>query len=361
MSDASPPWDIPASWRPALEAARAGGTLLLLGATDTGKSTLAAVLAHEACAGGRRTAVVDADVGQSTIGPPACVSMALVDGQAQSLDELSPAAIDFVGACSPIGHLLQCAAATRAMAAAARESRAEAVIVDTTGLIAGSSARALKSAKVRLTDADAIVALQAEDEIEHLLAPYAARARPQVVRLPLSRAVRPRSRDERASRRQRRFAAYFRNAAAFDLSWDTAPIENSAWTSGETVPGHLRAYAEECVGREVLHAERTGDGLLLIADGVADRHGLRRLADGFGGITRAIDAGALDSLLIGLIGARGDTLELGIMEHVDFERRRFAVRSPLTDADAVRGIRLGSIRIARDGAQLGANEPGAAG
>jgi polynucleotide 5'-hydroxyl-kinase GRC3/NOL9 len=361
MSDPRPPWDIPSRWKPALEAARAGGTFLLIGAIDSGKSTLAAVLANEARAAGRAVAVIDADVGQSSIGPPTCVGMARVEGEIGSLEDLRPGAIDFVGAPSPMGHLLQCATSTSAMAAAARTTAADTLIVDTTGLISGSFARALKVGKVRLLDPDFVIALQFEDEVEHLVAAYRSRARPKVLRLPVSRAVKERSRDERAARRQRKFAAYFAQGTAAEISWDRAPVENSQWTSGEPAPGHISAYAEECLGCEVLYAERQGDGILVIVKGRVDAADLRTLGEGFGGRARALDAAALDHLLVGLLGERGKTLGLGIIEAIDFLRRRLSVFTPLADPEQARGIRLGALLIGRDGTQLGYNDPGAVG
>ncbi len=357
MADSPPLLDTPSAWRPALEAARAGGTLFLVGATDSGKSTLAALLASEAHAAGRKTAVVDADIGQSSIGPPACIGMAGVHSNIRSLDALRADASDFVGASSPKGHLLQCAASISAMAAAARRE-ADTVIVDTTGLIAGPFARAFKGAKVRLLDPDVVIALQLEDEVEHLVAPYRRRSRPHVVRLPVSRAAKERSREDRAARRQRKFAAYFAEGRELELDWEKAPIENSVWTSGEPLPGHIRAYAEECVACEVLYAERRADGVFLVTDGPSDTTGLRRLSDSFDATARTVDVAALESLLVGLLGERGETLALALLESVDFRRRRLALLTPLSGSERVHGIRLGSMQVARDGTQMRCHSPG---
>ncbi len=360
MADPQSPWDIPPPWRPALDAARAGGVFLLLGATDSGKSTLAAVLASEARRAGRAVAVVDADIGQSSIGPPACVGMARVTAEITSLDDLPLEAMDFVGACSPARHLLQAAASASAMVAAARPG-AETLIVDTTGLISGAFARALKGAKIRMLAPDFLIAVQAEDEVDPLVAHYRTRTRPKVLALPMSRAVKERSREERASRRQRKFAAYFAGAKTVEVAWQEAPVENSPWTNGDPAPGHLRAYAEECVACEVLYAERRPDGIFLLVSGQADEMGLRTLKEGFGPDASVIEAGALDRLLVGLLGRRGETLALGILEELDFRRRRSTIFTPLTDPQAARGMRLGSIRIARDGTQLGTSSPAAGG
>jgi len=346
-------WDIPPSWQPAIEAARAGGTLFLIGETDSGKSTLAAVLANDARAAGRSTAVVDADVGQSSIGPPACVGLADVRRQFDCLSDLPARAIDFVGACSPVGHLLQAAASTAALVSSARQGGAETIVVDTTGLVSGGVARALKGAKIRLVEPDAIVALQEEDEVEHLLAGYRSRSRPRVLRLRLSRAVKPRPREERAARRQRSFAVYFSGARAVELPWDDVPVENGAWTSGEPVPGHMRAYAEECVACEVVHMERHAEGVFLIVEGRPDPNGLRDLGNSFQGRALVVEQASLHNLLVGLLDEAGATRALAILEEVDFRQRRMGLYTPLADEGAARGLRLGSIQLARDGTQLG--------
>jgi polynucleotide 5'-hydroxyl-kinase GRC3/NOL9 len=358
MPESGPAWDVPPNWSPALEAAREGGTLFLIGGVDSGKSVLAAILAHAAFEAGRATAVVDADTGQSDIGPPTCVGMARVTHPIRDLDELSADALDFVGSSSPVGHLLGAAASAHAMTLAARSRGAETIIVDTTGLISGGVARALKSAKIRLLDPDALIALQAENECEHLLTPYAQRERPRVIRLRQSRRVKPRTREQRTARRQAKLRSYFANGRLVELPWDQAPIDNSAWTTGEPAPGHVRAFAEERVECKVLHAESRTDGLLLIVSGRANAAGLRSLNQDCGGAARAIDISALDHLLVGLLGARGETLALGILESIDFRARKSSIFTPIGEAAAIKGLRLGTVRAARDGTELGWIEPG---
>ena len=358
MGEVRHSWDVPGSWAEALAAARQGGTLLLLGGVDSGKSTLAAVLAAEAWQAGRATAVVDADVGQASIGPPTCASVGLVTSPIERLEDLTPQAMDFVGSPSPMGHFLQCATSAAVTVAEARRLGAETIVVDTTGLIAGAAARALKSAKIRLLEPDVLVALQAEDEVEHLLAPYLRRGRPRVLRLPRSRRVKERSREERASRRQRRLGAYFAGGRSFEAAWDKLPMEGTAWTTGEAVPGHLKAYAEEVLGCEVVYAERRADGMFVVVSGRCSQEGLRSLGEGFGGAAKACEVGSLENRLVGLLGERGETLALAILEKVDFPARRLSLFTPLDDIAQARGLRMGAVQVARDGTQLAWNDPG---
>jgi polynucleotide 5'-hydroxyl-kinase GRC3/NOL9 len=358
MPEAASPWDIPRSWEPALRVAAEGGVLLLVGDTDSGKSTLAAVLADAALRAGRRVAVVDADVGQSSIGPPACVSMALLSDPVTSLEELPPARLEFVGAPTPVGHLLPALAGAGVLAEAARRSGADTLIVDTTGLIEGPVARALKGAKVQLLQPDYVVALQREDEAESLLAPYRGRARPQVLRLRPSRRVKVRSRDQRTARRKELFARYFASGRQAEVAWEQVPMEGTMWTTGQALPGHLRGHVEEVLGVEVLHAESDSEGLFAITAGPADRGAARELKETYGGSVRVVEAALFRNLLVGVLGERGETLALGVLEGADYRARRLHLFTPLADMAVGRGLRLGTIQLARDGTQLAWLEPG---
>lgn len=357
MSASQPAWDIPAAWEPALAAARQGGVLFLVGGSDSGKSTLAAVLLAEAGRAGRTAAVVDADVGQSSIGPPTCLSLAFAAQPPQTLGELRPEALEFLGVPSPIGHLLGMAVGVSRLAGLARARGAETVVVDTTGLVDGSVARALKTAEVQLVQPDLVIALQWEDELEHLLQAYRSRGEPAVLRLRPSARVKTRSREQRAARRAHVLADYFRDAVEHVFAWDRVPLENTAWTTGRELPGHLRAHAEQLLGCEVLYAER-GTGVFLITSERPDGYALRELKEVYGAGTRAVEAAALPGLLVGLLGARGETLAVGLLDAVRFRERELKIVAPPLDPQHVRALRLGSLRISRDGSQLGFLEPG---
>ena len=344
-------WDIPQSWAHAQQLVSEGGTFLLIGGLDSGKSTLATILTNTALSAGRTVAVIDADVGQSHIGPPACVSVGQVTQPISSLADLPAARFDFVGSPSPVGHLLGMMASTQAMMQFARETRAETIITDSTGLISGAVARALKAAKVRLLDPDWLIVIQSDGEVEPLLAPYRARARPKILRLAPSPRVQERSRAERAAYRQRAFATYFTGSQTHALDWKRLPMENTFWTTGEPLPGHLRAHAEALLETEVRHAERSSEGILLITAGSVSRGGVREVEETFGS-TRIIEAAVFDHLLVGMLGACGETLALGIVESINFSAGTLALVTPLEDPTAIRALRNGFLQVARDGTQL---------
>jgi len=54
------------------------GVVVLLGASDSGKTTLCRILGEHWRAAGRAVGLVDGDIGQSSIGPPATVGLAIL-------------------------------------------------------------------------------------------------------------------------------------------------------------------------------------------------------------------------------------------------------------------------------------------
>ncbi len=118
------------------------GACLILGAADTGKTTLAAALARQ-LAPSRPVGIVDADIGQSHIGPPTTVGWAVAaNPPPEDLWQLPAAGISFVGDVTPVGHLLQLTAAIIQSVNQASKA-AELIIVDTPGFISGPAASAL--------------------------------------------------------------------------------------------------------------------------------------------------------------------------------------------------------------------------
>ncbi|UCH33829.1 MAG: hypothetical protein JSV65_14860, partial [Armatimonadota bacterium] len=199
-----------------------------------------------------------------------------------------------------------------------------------------------------------VVALQRKDEAEHLLAPYRKRDDPRIWRLPVSRSVKARERNERKAKRERQFAAYFRQARQHELAWDDVGLEQTTWLTGELAPGHIAAYVEEVVEGEVLYAERVEAGIFAIVKRLPGA--AHRTIKGDEMDIRAVDAGLLDNLLVGLMDGSGRALGVGILTRVDFKQRRLTIDAPIDDLGQVRALRLGSMRVSPDGTELGHGE-----
>ncbi|MEM2210284.1 MAG: Clp1/GlmU family protein [Nitrososphaerales archaeon] len=75
--------------------------VILIGETDSGKSTLATYLINLALSKGLRVGIVDGDVGQNDLGPPGSVCAKIVEKPIFDLRDLSADRLNFIGVTSP--------------------------------------------------------------------------------------------------------------------------------------------------------------------------------------------------------------------------------------------------------------------
>jgi polynucleotide 5'-hydroxyl-kinase GRC3/NOL9 len=176
---------------------------------DRGKSTYCRFLSQHLLAAGWRVAIVDADVGQKDIGPPAAITLGY-PVLAQPLTTVLPAAWYFVGAVSPVGHLLPMVVGTRQLVEVAQ---ANCVIINTTGLIHGVG-RVLKSYTIEAVQPHVIVAIEQEAELQALLTAY---RNYRILRLPPSPQAVAKTPEQRRLAREQAFQRSFQTASEVAL------------------------------------------------------------------------------------------------------------------------------------------------
>jgi polynucleotide 5'-hydroxyl-kinase GRC3/NOL9 len=212
-------------WAVAVARAAAAPVTLVLGANDTGKSTMVARLASALAGAGHTVGVVDADLGQSDVGPPTTVGLGRVRGPIERLADAELVALEFLGVTSPARCMRETAEATARLVRRARAGGYDRVVVDTSGLVEGRFGVALKRLKIDLVAPDVLVALQRADECEPILRVYAAAGRPAILRLPAAPTTR-RSPIVRRDARRRALQAHL--AGAVSVTLDLARIATRA-------------------------------------------------------------------------------------------------------------------------------------
>lgn len=210
---------IPRAWE-ALEPEDLTGTLMVIGAPDTGKSTFARYLYRRLCACHDRVGFIDGDVGQASLGPPTTMTLVVRQPGEEGFPPGGPRIRIFVGSNSPRGHFLPTVIGVYKLTLRARELGATVTVLDTTGLVSSEQAGGvLKQAKVDLLEPAVVFAIQREIELEYLLAPLRRSARTVVVDLPAASAVRRRDIGARRAHRAEAFRRYFASANPLEVSW----------------------------------------------------------------------------------------------------------------------------------------------
>jgi polynucleotide 5'-hydroxyl-kinase GRC3/NOL9 len=272
------------------------GIAIIIGATDTGKTTLANFLTLNLCRRGLKVALVDADIGQSTLGPPATIGFAVFKSDPDWEVVLSPPEIFLVGSTTPEGHFPLHLKGIKRMVDKAISYDTEWILVDTTGFVSGEAGKELKRRKIDLISPRFILALQKSDEIEHILTLYQENPLYRILRLPLSEKVRPRSMEDRRTNRANKFREYFKDAVIQELAVEEVRIEGEVLDpNGEAIPLEWS---------------------------------LR-----------------INTLLIGLKDNNGDVLALGSIKNYFEEEKSLRVLTPLQDIQKVKTIQLSSLKI----------------
>lgn len=283
-----------------------------------GKSTLIRRLHN--LVGGK---VIDADLGQSEIGPPACVSLGDYEHVEGSY---------FVGDISPRGNFLQLLSAVGQAVQAAKGS----CLIDTDGYIKGSAARALKGEMVNLVRPDALVLLQRHGELNYF--ELFARKGIEVIKVRVAHQG-AKSHEERIRAREEAFRDYFKSAKLHRWPMEGIRFERSPLGHGE--PVELGSLGE-ILGCRVLGAWLSGEELTAIIDGYAKS--LTAAKELFKvDYIRLINLSSLRGLLVGcLVGGR--LQGLGILRGINNEQ--IEVLTPAKEATV---LQVGRLIVSEDG------------
>ncbi len=258
------------------------GVIMLIGDTDTGKTSLSKLLISDAVAAGKSVAYIDSDVAVSTVGPPTCIGLKLIN----TMDDLAaisePDALRFVGATEPNGVVLTHVVAAASLVTIARE-KADLIILDTTGVVSGVVGQTLKYHVAELTAPNLVVAIERGSELDPVISMLRRFFGLRITRMPVMPDLIPLTPVERAERR----------AAAFHRELGDDP---QRWRVQTTV--FAPTLPEE------------------------------------------FDVERLDGMLVGVQDEHGGCLGLGVLEQTEG-----TVKVATRHGDAMYGLRLGSTRL----------------
>jgi polynucleotide 5'-hydroxyl-kinase GRC3/NOL9 len=217
------------------------GICLILGGVDTGKTTLAAALAKRSAAS-QPVGIVDADIGQSHLGPPTTVGWAVLDGSQVDFAKLTASGISFVGDVTPERHLLQLTAAiVQGVQQVSKVTKS--TIIDTPGFIRGPAAAALWWTVQRILSPDLVLAVQRYDELSDIIAGWTpAHGQIEHIRAP---EIPAKSWETRRRYRQEQFAKYFRNSSLYNIDLTNVAVQTSGRLSGDMLVGRLVGLGDE--------------------------------------------------------------------------------------------------------------------
>jgi len=292
--------------------------VLFFGAVDVGKTTLIRGL-HEQVGG----EVIDADLGQSEIGPPAVVSLGTYRN--------GPRAGYFVGDISPRGNFLQVLTGIRNMLSIATRP----CLIDTDGYIGEGAALAFKSEMVNIVQPDLLVLIHRERELDYFKLYHHKGI--EVIDLPVDHKG-SKSREERIRAREEAFRQYFAGAELRSWRLEDVKFERALFGHGEALD---TAALSKVLGCPVLAAWRIGRKAVMVVGGFA-RAGAARALSGIEQVD-LIPSSETQGLLLGC-SARGEFQGLGILKTISNDR--VELLTPVREATV---LQAGSLLVKEDG------------
>ena len=159
---------IPHSWKLAAVALKQmpEGEAVILGPPDVGKSTLCVYLLNILLQDGKHVCVIDADIGQTDIGPPTTIAHAIPTQPITSLQELTPDTALFIGHISPSGFEQKLIKGIQRLSAKRKKSI---TIINTDGWVTGLDATLYKIDMLTQVKPDLILGLGFSNELDPIL------------------------------------------------------------------------------------------------------------------------------------------------------------------------------------------------
>lgn len=331
----------------AIDVALKERTIFVMGDRDTGKTTFVLSLANELFRQGFSVGVIDADIGQSDIGPPTTVGFGVVQAPLTNLSDAALQSLYFVGSISPKGCLLPLVIGTRKMLDNALAQGLQKIILDTTGLIAGQLGRVLKTYKIQLTTPDVIVCLQRAGECEHILSAYHALDKPLILRLLPASQCRTKTMSDRQNRRAMLFQRYFAEARLIRCSLSDIGVFDTHLFKGNSLSGQQieqlnqeirastsaptalpsQANPSTSVFPQILWGEVLGKEVALVTSQKLKYHQMMSLKTVLGESSYIKNSIPADyhNLLLGLLDHNGECRALGILRTLDFAAKQASI------------------------------------
>jgi len=206
---------IPEDWYNVVEeilnvAKKDNSTVMVVGGVDVGKTTFTIFLANMALKRVLKVNLIDADIGQSDVGPPATIGTYHPDHYTYDLFYEKPDKLVFIGSTTPANTQTKI---IKAVSSLCNESKQKfnLTVLNTDGWIEGEEAQNYKFRMAKETKTDFVVVFQFLDETINLVQRLRMEGL-RVFEVKPSSYVKKRSREERRKLRWQAYQKYMQNA-----------------------------------------------------------------------------------------------------------------------------------------------------
>lgn len=345
---------IPASWEKACNTTLAFEEkpviVLVMGEVDSGKTSFCTYLTNKALKEKRRVAIIDADLGQSDIGPPSTIGFSRL-----TLPILDPFLLKaenayFIGTTTPSGALNKVIDKLARMKDEGLEKAVNFLVINTDGWVVGEEAVQYKLRLAKRIAPNVVVGIQRQNELAPILT---ALKGIKVISIESPSAIKKRDREKRKSLRELSYRKYLKGAKvqSFPLNW--VKVEGIPFGTGVTPSERKLERIRAKLGVNPLYCVETSN-LIVIVTGSGqriDEEQIPNLEEELDKKVKLIREGDEQGLLVGLHDEEEKFLGIGVLNRIDYERRILLVYTPVTTN--ITSIHVGQVKLEKQGKEIG--------
>lgn len=330
-------------------------SILIFGEVDTGKTFFSTYLTNRFIENQLKVSVLDCDTGQSDIGLPGSLGLAIFKTPVLFMADTKPDLLAFVGSHSPSEHFLHYTSGfVKTVNYGIKNS--DILIIDTPGWVQSDGGRALRRAEIEILQGlDTnyfIVLLQRGNELEHLIKGI---PKNRVIRLTVSKKASPTSVEERKKLREFVYKKYFVNAKELELSFEKIFTDRAYLLSGQEIK-------QKVLENKVCWIERLSgwEGIFVVTKEDLSETEIDQIKNCLN-VHRAIVTVQKNyiGIVCALLDENCDVIGFCVIKNIDFVNKKFVILTPeYSLKDKIKGIQFGSIKITFNGEENGFVEPG---
>ncbi|MCW4016684.1 MAG: Clp1/GlmU family protein [Candidatus Bathyarchaeota archaeon] len=344
---------VPSSWDEAVKELLALDkpvTVMVMGGVDSGKTSFCTFLVNSAVMADLRTGVIDADLGQSDVGPPSTVGFSLVNQPVKDLFELEAQCTVFVGSTSPSGSISKVVDGLACLKDRVLVAGLDFLVINTDGWVEGKEASAYKVGLVDAVGSSAVVGIQQGNELTPVLDSLRS-IKTFVIDSP--QLIQPRSREKRKLLRKLSYKKYLKGAKMQSFSFSWIKVEDSLLGAGAPLH-HKRLNAlTNLLGTRPIYSEESIGAILAVlkkSEKVTETQ-INDAIEHFGKPVKVIREGDEQGLLVGLKGEEDTFLGIGVLHEVDYKRKALKVYTPVVEK--VYKLCFGQIKLNKNFREIG--------
>lgn len=312
---------------------------MVLGTTDSGKTSLCTYLVNRLLIQKKKVAVLDGDLGQSDIGPPCTVAYTYVTKPLTDLFNLRARDARFIGTTSPSSVTEKVKEAMASLKKEALESNLDYVLVNSDGWIEGDDAVNYKQQLIETINPDIIIGIQKNDELTNLLSTL---GKYQKVIVESPQIINQRSREKRKNLRELGYQKYLRNSKllSFPLGW--LKIENGdllgLTRTRQSIKEARRIH--DLLGMKPLHIAEQSDRITIIIGKKRwiNAENLKKAEEATKKKVIVVRKGEEEGLLTGLYNSDGKFLGIGVIQEIDYLRKTLKFLTSVSETIATASI-----------------------